>query len=214
MKVVITCGPGYEPIDEVRRLTNFSTGALGGHLARHFAAKGFEVICFRAAMAVFRAEAEGVRVIEFGTGQDLAQKLEALPDRAGVGAVLHTAALSDFVPGRILDETGAEMKDAKVSSRVGVLRMELVPAPKIIARLRAWFPQAFIAGWKYEVDGPSGGAVERARRQMEMYGTDAGVANGRAYGSGYGICLRGGDFVHVPDPLALAEELGKRLERA
>jgi phosphopantothenoylcysteine synthetase/decarboxylase len=26
MKVIVTCGPSYEPIDQVRRLTNFSTG--------------------------------------------------------------------------------------------------------------------------------------------------------------------------------------------
>ena len=26
MRVVVTCGPSYEPIDEVRRITNFSTG--------------------------------------------------------------------------------------------------------------------------------------------------------------------------------------------
>jgi len=210
MKVVITCGPGYEPIDEVRRLTNFSTGSLGASLARHFAARGDEVICFRAAMATCRAEADGVRYMEFGTGHDLAHQLEALPDRARVGAVLHTAALSDFIPGRILDEHGAEVREAKISSRAGVLRMELVPAPKIIGRLRAWFPQAFLAGWKYEVDGSSGGTVERARSQIEAYGTDASVANGRAYGRGYGICLRGGDFIHAADPEALAQELEKR----
>jgi deoxyribose-phosphate aldolase len=29
MRVIVTCGPSYEPIDEVRRLTNFSTGELG-----------------------------------------------------------------------------------------------------------------------------------------------------------------------------------------
>jgi len=32
-KVIITCGPSYEPIDEVRRLTNFSTGELGVQLS-------------------------------------------------------------------------------------------------------------------------------------------------------------------------------------
>src|SRR5689334_4181058 len=28
MKVVVTTGPSYEPVDDVRRLTNFSTGEL------------------------------------------------------------------------------------------------------------------------------------------------------------------------------------------
>ena len=30
MQVIVTGGPSYEPIDQVRRLTNFSTGELGG----------------------------------------------------------------------------------------------------------------------------------------------------------------------------------------
>ncbi|HVY71907.1 MAG TPA: phosphopantothenoylcysteine decarboxylase, partial [Verrucomicrobiae bacterium] len=37
MKVIVTCGPSYEPIDEVRRLTNFSTGELGVLLAEELA---------------------------------------------------------------------------------------------------------------------------------------------------------------------------------
>ena len=33
MNCVVTAGPTYEPLDEVRRLTNFSTGRLGTELA-------------------------------------------------------------------------------------------------------------------------------------------------------------------------------------
>jgi len=33
MKVIVTCGPSYEPIDQVRRLTNFSSRELGVHLS-------------------------------------------------------------------------------------------------------------------------------------------------------------------------------------
>jgi len=43
MKVIVTCGPSYEPIDQVRRLTNFSTGELGVHLSNQLARAGFEV---------------------------------------------------------------------------------------------------------------------------------------------------------------------------
>ena len=40
MKIIVTCGPSYEPIDEVRRITNFSTGELGSRLARALARAG------------------------------------------------------------------------------------------------------------------------------------------------------------------------------
>ena len=32
MNCVVTAGPTYEPLDDVRRLTNFSTGKLGSQL--------------------------------------------------------------------------------------------------------------------------------------------------------------------------------------
>ena len=35
MHCIVTAGPTYEPIDQVRRLTNHSTGQLGTGLAKH-----------------------------------------------------------------------------------------------------------------------------------------------------------------------------------
>ena len=40
MKCIVTAGPTYEPLDKVRRLTNFSTGQLGTELANHLAGQG------------------------------------------------------------------------------------------------------------------------------------------------------------------------------
>src|SRR5947209_3565355 len=43
MHCVVTAGPTYESLDEVRRLTNFSTGKLGSELANFLAARGHTV---------------------------------------------------------------------------------------------------------------------------------------------------------------------------
>ena len=40
MRIVITTGPSYEPIDKVRRLSNFSSGELGTLLAEGFSEAG------------------------------------------------------------------------------------------------------------------------------------------------------------------------------
>ncbi len=40
---VITAGPTYESLDQVRRLTNFSTGSLGAQLSGFLRSKGFYV---------------------------------------------------------------------------------------------------------------------------------------------------------------------------
>ena len=49
MKVIVTGGPSYERIDQVRRLTNFSTGEPGVHLSNELAHAGFEVLCLKVA---------------------------------------------------------------------------------------------------------------------------------------------------------------------
>ena len=43
MHCIVTAGATWEPLDQVRRLTNFSTGSLGSALARRLAADGHPV---------------------------------------------------------------------------------------------------------------------------------------------------------------------------
>ena len=59
MRVVVTCGPSYEPIDEVRRITNFSTGELGVLLTNHLVDAGCEVVCFRGVGATSQERVAG-----------------------------------------------------------------------------------------------------------------------------------------------------------
>ena len=51
MHIVVTCGPSYEPIDAVRRITNFSTGELGIILANTLRNAGHTVTCLRGVSA-------------------------------------------------------------------------------------------------------------------------------------------------------------------
>ena len=60
MKVTVTCGPSYEPIDQVRRLTNFSTGELGVHLSNQLIRAGFGVFCFKGSGATYPGPGETV----------------------------------------------------------------------------------------------------------------------------------------------------------
>jgi len=62
-----------------------------------------------------------------------------------------------------------------------------VPTPKIISELRHWFPEALLVGWKFEIDGDRANALAKAQQQLAENRTDACVANGRAYGEGFGL---------------------------
>jgi phosphopantothenoylcysteine synthetase/decarboxylase len=197
---VVTCGPASAPIDSVRRITNFATGEIGSILSQALKEAGWEVICLRGEGSTFPAPA-GIDVRVFSTNDSLAALAQNLP--AVPKAIFHAAALCDFQVASI--EGGSGMK--KIPTRDGALTLHLEPAPKILPRLREWFPQAFIVGWKYELDGDRSAALAKAAAQIRECRTDACVVNGAAYGEGFGILLPDGTLTEVADKRGLATAL-------
>jgi phosphopantothenoylcysteine decarboxylase/phosphopantothenate--cysteine ligase len=217
MNCIVTAGPAYEPLDEVRRLTNFSTGRLGATLANYLAARGHNVMLLLGEQATYAGERRAQRVESFSTAADLRAKLKTLSAKK-VDAIFHAAAVSDFSFGRIFVPDASnklvEVKSAKkISTRQGKLLVELVPAPKIIAELRGWFPRAKIVGWKFEADGKRPEAVEAARRQIAECSTDLCVVNGPAYGEGFGLVGKKGNPAHLGNPPLLFDALEKFARR-
>jgi len=190
MRCIVTAGPTFEPLDQVRRLTNHSTGRLGSELTTFLTQCGHEVTLLIGQQATWRGEREAARVETFTTTDNLRLRLRALADE-GWDAVLHAAAVSDFTFGQAFtrDAHGGlhEIRSGKLSTRGAALLVELVPTAKIIAELRGWFPRATIVGWKYEVEGTREQVIEKASRQIFENQTDACIANGPAYGDGFGL---------------------------
>jgi len=187
MKVIVTCGPSYEPIDQVRRLTNFSTGELGVHLSNQLIRAGFEVICLKGSGATHPGPAEQCQLNLFDTNDDLLGLLQQASETHEITAVFHVAALCDYKVKRVEDDQGRSCDSPKIASRSGALTIHLEPATKVIFRLRELFPQSIIIGWKYELAGTRAEAIDKARRQIAENRTDGCVVNGRAFGSGFGF---------------------------
>lgn len=210
MHCVVTAGPTFEPMDEVRRLTNFSTGRLGSELVNFLAGRGHRVTLLIGRQATWRGERRAGRVETFTTAANLRERLRSLSD-SDVDAVFHAAAVGDFCFGKIFSQKPggdlAEVKSKKISTRQGTLLAELAPTPKIIPELRGWFPRALLVGWKYEVEGGRAEVVAAAERQIAECRTDACVANGPAYGVGFGLVNSGGDIGHFGQSEALFEAL-------
>lgn len=216
MKIIVTAGPTYEPLDEVRRLTNFSTGKLGSELANFLTAHGHEVELLLGESATWCGEQKAKKVQRFTSTQDLHDRLEKLAS-SEMHAVFHAAAVSDFKFGKtwMRDDKGdlVEIKSAKISTRDGTMLAELVPTPKIIQHLRQWFPKAYIVGWKYEMEGDSASIKQKALRQIDECKTNACIVNGRAWGKGFGIGFAKTDSGFfggtINDAPALYEQLEK-----
>jgi phosphopantothenate---cysteine ligase (CTP) len=214
MRCVITAGPTFEPLDQVRRLTNLSTGRLGSELASFLTGQGREVTLLIGQQATYRGERQSSHVETFTTTQSLSDRLQALSAES-IDAVFHAAAVSDFSFGKLWArlETGElkELKAGKVSTRQGSLLAELIPTPKIIAQLRSWFPKAVLVGWKYEVDGDRITVLRAAENQLAECRTSACVANGPAYGTGFGLITGPGKLVELEDSKTLFQALAALL---
>jgi phosphopantothenoylcysteine decarboxylase/phosphopantothenate--cysteine ligase len=216
MNCIVTAGPTYEPLDEVRRMTNFSTGRLGSELVNFLTERGHQVTLLIGQQATWRGERQAQHVETFTTTEDLRGRLRALGVGA-VDAVFHAAAVSDFRFGKVWqrasDGATTEVKAGKIATRLGSLLVELVPTAKIIAELRDWFPRACLVGWKYEMDGDRAGVLAKADRQIHESRTNACVANGRAYGDGFGLVTGVGKCVHLETAEALYAALEALIRR-
>ncbi len=210
MRCIVTAGPTFEPLDKVRRLTNFSSGRLGSELANFLAARHHEVTLLLGQQATWRGERQAKRVETFTTTENLREHLRSLASE-DVNAVFHAAAVSDFSFGKIWLRSPegelAPVQSGKISTRRGTLLAELLPTPKIIAELRDWFPRARLVGWKYEVEGERADALRLAERQLIECRTDFCVVNGPAYGRGFGLVDRKAQCSHLPTAAALFEAL-------
>ena len=215
MNCIVTAGPTYEPLDDVRRLTNFSTGRLGTELANFLAARGHQVTLLIGAQATLRRRAAGAAgrsVHHHGqfagkTAGVVGQKSERGFSRGG-GQRFSFRPDSTAIAARQVD--GNQIKKNSHAARARCW-WNWCRRKKIIAELRAWFPSAKLVGWKFEADGKRPDAIRAAEQQLTECLTDACVANGPAYGEGFGLITRG-SHVHLADPPKLFDALEKLMQ--
>jgi len=195
MNFIVTAGPTIEKLDMVRRLTNFSTGRTGTEMANFLTGRGHQVTLLLGEQATWSGQRRAQKVITFSSTADLQEKLKSL-SKSPVNGVLHAAAVGDFMFSKVWkrDAEGKlqELSSDKFSTRDGALLAELVPTPKLIGQLHDWFPKSQVVGWKYEVEGKREDALAAAQMLLDETKISACVANGPAYGDGFGLVAPSG----------------------
>jgi phosphopantothenoylcysteine decarboxylase/phosphopantothenate--cysteine ligase len=129
-------------------------------------APAHEVVCFKGEIASYSGPLEAAPQEAFSTNDDLACRLEDLGCSQRFDAVFHAAALCDYQVGSISGSDGQAVHAPKIATQTGSLNLRLLPATKVLPQLRNWFPEARIAGWKYELSGTSTDAFAKAWRQI------------------------------------------------
>lgn len=183
-KIIITGGPTNEPIDEVMKITNMSTGGTSVALAESFASAGYDVVAILNNMVKLEPR-ENLRVVYIENTQDMLNAIEKEARSDDTDAIIHAAAVGDyradyaFLLEDMADEIYSKlhkiksaedilsiMRDpkcrldsrSKLSSYQENLTIKLGLTPKIISRLRFWFPNTLLISFKL-LDGVEKGEM-------------------------------------------------------
>src|SRR5262245_56585017 len=107
MRILVTAGNTQVPIDRVRCLTNIFTGRTGASLAACAHARGHDVMLLTshpeavAELMSAKPPSEPWQMRRFITFDDLHREMAALIGGGGLDAVIHCAAVSDYLSGGI-----------------------------------------------------------------------------------------------------------------
>lgn len=171
-RVLITGGPTRAYLDDVRFITNHSTGRLGALMAAAAAARGWDVLYLAgrgSALPRMPSGGGSVTVLEIETVDELAASVREAVGNARCEAVIHSMAVLDFAP--------AEVRPGKVSSSAEWL-IRLVPTPKVIRMIKDLDPGVYLVGFKLESVHDEAALIASARTALAANRADLVVANG------------------------------------
>jgi len=163
--VVVTAGPTYEDIDDVRYIGNRSSGRMGYAVAIEAARRGARVVLVSGPTRL--DPPAGVEVVRVRRAADMHGAVQAAAGDADV--IVMAAAVADYTP-----SGGAH--DGKIEKQDGPLELRLVRTPDILAELgrrRGGAPRPVLIGFAAE----SGDPVARGREKLRRKSVDLIVAN-------------------------------------
>lgn len=169
---LITAGPTREAIDEVRFISNASSGKMGVALARGAVKGGATTVCLISGPGVVLPkdlEAK-IKVRNVVSTEDmLGAVLEELFSRR-YRVFVSAAAPADYKP--------VESRKGKIStSESEKLSLELGATGKVIEVAKKKYPETFVVAFKAEVSLGEKELVRKARESLERSGADLVVAN-------------------------------------
>lgn len=188
-KYVITSGGISEKIDNVRKITNSSSGKLGMTIANHLLESKSDItIYYVCSKNALRPNNTRVKIIEVAGTLDLKDKVESLLKNEKIDYFIHTMAVADYMVDYVttvdkmkksfLNNSDMEViKDTKISSYENNLVLVLKPTPKIISLIKKESPLTYLVGFKL-LDGVSKKKlIEVAKMLRDKNKCDLVVAN-------------------------------------
>lgn len=151
MRILITAGPTREYVDDVRFLSNASSGRMGYSIAEAAVKAGHEVILVTGPVDL--PVPDGVRVTQIETTDELRQScLELFP---GCDGIIATAAVCDYRP--------RERVQGKITKTGDPIVLELVETSDVLAELGQQKDGRWVVGFALESQDPRNNAMRKLR---------------------------------------------------
>ncbi len=151
VRVLITAGPTYEPIDAVRGITNRSSGKMGYAVAQAALELGAAVTLVSGPVVL--GSPQGARVVHVLSAEEM---FDAVKQRAAEADIfIGVAAVADY---RV-----AAPSAQKIKKGAGPLMLELVPNPDILAYVASLPKPPFCVGFAAESEKLQENATAKRR---------------------------------------------------
>ena len=193
--IVITAGGTSERIDNVRKITNYSSGKTGMTIANEFLKKDNTFIYYICTKGALRPTGERVKIIEIESTMELKDAVENVLTTESIDCFIHSMAVSDYMKDyattidriKFTIEHNDDIDEAfrhieviegnKLSSNENSLVIVLKPTPKIISLIKKLSPKTFLVGFKL-LDGVSKEElIDVASKLRDKNNCDLVVAN-------------------------------------
>lgn len=195
-KIIITAGGTSEKIDNVRKITNSSSGKLGMTIANHLLEKKEDIfIYYICSKNSLRPNNNRVKVIEIEGTISLKKTVKNLLSNEKIDYFIHSMAVSDYMTDYIttIDKIKQSLKrsesiekaflnvetlnESKISSCIDSLVIVLKRTPKIISIIKELSPLTYLIGFKL-LDGVSKEElISVAKKLRDKNNCDLVVAN-------------------------------------
>jgi len=185
MKNLITSGGTREYIDDVRVLTNISSGRLGALIAEEALRRGHDVAYVHGIGSIMPPGPSPVDKMFFGQGMLVHHQVKGVSDLMEamgsyvprVDAVIHAMAVSDFS----FDRTApAKLKSSDPEGFIEFMRQTICRTPKVLKYIKKWNPEVFLVSFKFEVGLEHDDLVQVAWESGQGALSDAVFANDKS----------------------------------
>jgi phosphopantothenoylcysteine decarboxylase/phosphopantothenate--cysteine ligase len=179
-KVVVTGGATLEPLDEVRFISNRSSGKMAAALARVAFRRGAETVLVAGVTAV--PPPPGVKVVRVETGAEMKQAIQ--DEWEDTDCIVMAAAVCDFRPERVAK--------GKLKRRDGLV-LKLASTDDILGSFSRKKNKRMMVGFALETEN----AIEGGKRKLDEKDLDLVIANNPLReGTGFGSDKNAGYLIY------------------